>query len=89
MNAASPHTRIAKSAKVSDVSTATTSRILECPLNFVCVPRPFWDFMLENEDEEDENADILREKMSKMLKEARKTWLKPAGEFPGYTWTVR
>jgi hypothetical protein len=71
---------------------ATTSRILECPIKFVCVPRPFWDFRLEYsgkiEDVEEEGADSRREKKSEMLKEARKTWLKPAAEFPGHTGTV-
>jgi hypothetical protein len=90
-NAAPLHIRPTKSAKVSDASdtpTATTSRIPEYPIKFVCVPRPFWDFRLEykgeKEDDEDEGADSLQEKKSETLKEARKTWLKPAAEFPGY-----
>jgi hypothetical protein len=92
-NAAPPPTRPTKSAKVSDASpAATTSRMPECPIKFVCVPRPFWDFRLEhkgeNEDDEDEGADSLREKKFETLKEARNTWLKPAAEFPGYAWTV-
>ncbi|PVH69177.1 hypothetical protein DL98DRAFT_598877 [Cadophora sp. DSE1049] len=94
-NAAPLHTRPTMSTKVSDTSnkpTATTSSIPECPIKFVCVPRPFWDFRLEykgeNEDDEDEGVDSLQEKKSETLKEARKTWLKPAAEFPGYAWAL-
>ena len=96
-NAAPPGKRPTKSAKVSSASnapTATAFGITECPIKFVCVPRPFWDFTLEHkgengDDSEDEGADSpLQKKWTDMLKEARKTWLKPTAEFPGYTWTV-
>ena len=94
-NAAPSAIRLTKSAEVSGATNApSASGTTECPIKFVCVPRPFWDFRLEykgesDDDDEDENADSPREKAwNETLEEARKTWLKPAAEFPGYTWTV-
>jgi hypothetical protein len=78
----------------ADEVCASNAETTECPIKFVCVPRPFWDFILEHkgendEDDDDENADSPREKAwNETLEEARKKWLKPATEFPGYTWTV-
>lgn len=85
--------RPTKSAKVSGATNSVSApETTECPFRFVCVPRPPWDFILEHKDpdyDEDENVDSAREKKwTEMLKEARKFWLKPAAEFPGYTWTV-
>jgi hypothetical protein len=88
--------RVKRSFAAMDANAAPLhtrpTKILECPIKFVCVPRPFWDFRLEHkgedEDDEDEGADSLREKKFETLKEARNTWLKPAAAFPGYAWTV-
>lgn len=91
-NAAPSAIRLTKSAGATNAPS--TSGTTECPIKFVCVPRPFWDFRLEykgksDDDDDDENADGPREKAwNETLEEARKTWLKPAAEFPGYTWTV-
>ncbi|KFY80532.1 hypothetical protein V499_00607 [Pseudogymnoascus sp. VKM F-103] len=94
-NAAPSATRLTKSAEVSGATNAPgASGITECPIKSVCVPHPFWDFRLEykresDDDDEDENADSPREKAwNETLEEARKTWLRPAAEFPGYTWTL-
>ncbi|KFY67676.1 hypothetical protein V496_01462 [Pseudogymnoascus sp. VKM F-4515 (FW-2607)] len=85
--------RPTKSAKVSG-ATISAPKTTDCPIKFVCVPRPPWDIILEHKDldydyDEDENVISPREKKwTEILKEARKIWLKPAAEFPGYTWTL-
>ena len=84
-------TKSAKGSGASNVPTATASGTTECPIKFICVHRPFWDFRLKHkgENDEDEGVDSPREKeWAEVLKEARKTWRKPAAEFRGYTWTV-
>ncbi|KFY69617.1 hypothetical protein V496_00094 [Pseudogymnoascus sp. VKM F-4515 (FW-2607)] len=88
--------RPTKSAKVSGATNSVSApKTTESSMRFFCVPRPPWDFILEHkapnyDDDEDENVNSPRErKWTEILKEARKIWLKPAAEFPGYTWTAR
>jgi hypothetical protein len=97
VNAAPLATKPTKSTKVSGATSATTapdSGTTDRPLKFVCVPRPFWDFRLEyngesdDSDEHDCTGSPWEKKWADILKEARKTWLKPATEFPGNTWMV-
>jgi hypothetical protein len=90
-------TKPTKSAKVSVATSAPNapdSGTRESPIKFVCVPRPFWDFRLEHKGENDDDDEDYcagspwEKKWTETLREARKTWLKPAAEFPGNTWTV-
>lgn len=94
-NAAIPAMRQTRSVKVTSASNELQySGKIRCPIKFICVPRPFWDFELEHKSEidyEDENEDVgspWGRKWTETLKEARKTWLKPAADFPDYTWVV-
>jgi hypothetical protein len=94
VNTATKPTKSGKGSGAPNAPNAPDSGIRECPIVFVCVPRPFWDFKLEYKGENDDEDEYYcagspaEKEWTETLKEARKTWLKPAAEFPGYTWTV-
>jgi hypothetical protein len=94
VNTATKPTKSGEGSGATNAPNAPDSGIRECPFEFVCVPRPFWDFKLEYKGGNDDDDEYYRagspseKEWTQTLKEARKTWLKPAAKFPGNTWTV-
>lgn len=81
---AGPAAKRASPARVLENTSASASSSAPCPLTFLTQPRPRFDFLLENDiDEDKEGAQKAWDELRATVPKYRN---KPAADFPDYPW---